>query len=51
LGHPVALALVRNGRAREGEDLVALSPLTGERVPVTLADPVFYDPQGARLRA
>jgi sarcosine oxidase subunit alpha len=51
LGHPVALALVRNGRARFGEDLVAFSPLTGERVAVTLTDPVFYDPQGARLRA
>jgi len=51
LGHPIALALVRDGRARLGEALVALSPLTGERVPVTLARPVFYDPEGARLRA
>jgi sarcosine oxidase subunit alpha len=51
LGRPIALALVRDGRARFGEGLVALSPLTGERVAVTLTDPVFYDPEGARLRA
>ena len=36
---------------RLGETLVALSPLTGERVAVTVAEPVFYDPEGARLRA
>jgi sarcosine oxidase subunit alpha len=51
LGKPVALALVRDGRARLGETLVALSPLTGERVPVTVSEPAFYDPEGARLRA
>jgi sarcosine oxidase subunit alpha len=51
LGQPIALALVRGGRARKGETLAALSPLTGERVAVTLTDPVFYDPEGAILRA
>jgi sarcosine oxidase subunit alpha len=51
LGQPIALALVRGGRARKGETLAALSPLTGERVAVTLTDPVFYDPEGVSLRA
>ncbi len=51
LNRPIALALVRDGRARLGQDLIALSPLTDERVAVTVAEPVFYDPEGARLRA
>jgi glycine cleavage system aminomethyltransferase T len=51
LGRPIALALVRDGGTRLGEDLIALSPLTDQRVVVTVADPVFYDPEGARLRA
>ena len=51
LGRPIALALVRDGRARLGQTLVAFSSLTDERVAVTVADPVFYDPEGLRLRA
>jgi sarcosine oxidase subunit alpha len=51
LAKPIALALVRDGRARLGQGLIAFSPLTGERVVVTVAEPVFYDPEGARLRA
>jgi sarcosine oxidase subunit alpha len=51
LGRPIALALVRDGRARLSQSLFALSPLTGERVAVTVSQPVFYDPEGARLRA
>ena len=51
LNRPIALALLRDGRTRLGETLVALSPLTGERVAVTVAEPVFYDPEGMRLRA
>jgi len=49
LGHPIALALVENGRARLGERLYAHSPLTRETVEVTLANPIFIDPEGERL--
>ncbi|WP_374103641.1 sarcosine oxidase subunit alpha family protein [Streptomyces sp. ISL-86] len=46
LGRTFALALVRGGRARIGERLYA--PVGGELVPVTVASPVLYDPEGAR---
>ena len=49
LGHPIALALVENGRNRIGERLYAHSPLTRETVEVTLAHPIFIDPEGERL--
>ncbi len=49
LGHPIALALVENGRNRIGERLYAHSPLTRETVEVTLANPIFIDPEGERL--
>ncbi|HQT86032.1 MAG: sarcosine oxidase subunit alpha [Acidiphilium sp. 37-64-53] len=47
LNRSIALAMVRNGRARIGETLHV--PLPGRSVAVTLTDPVFYDPEGARL--
>ncbi len=50
LGHPIALALVADGRRRLGQTLWAASPLTGEAVRVTLREPVFIDPHGKRLR-
>ncbi len=46
LGRTFALALVRSGRRRIGERLYA--PVGGELVPVTVADPVLYDPEGTR---
>jgi sarcosine oxidase subunit alpha len=49
LGHSVALALVRAGRARFGEKLYAASPLAGATVPVEIVAHTFYDPQGKRL--
>ena len=49
LGHPIALGLVENGRQRLGETLYAHSPLTRETVEVTLAHPIFIDPEGERL--
>ncbi|MAH85128.1 MAG: hypothetical protein CBB68_12850 [Rhodospirillaceae bacterium TMED8] len=51
LGHPVALALLENGRARHGETLVAHSPLTRQSVAVTITTPIFIDPAGDRLYA
>lgn len=47
VGRSIALALVAGGRARTGETLLA-SQTTGT-VPVQVVDPVFFDPEGARL--
>ncbi|MGV4981099.1 sarcosine oxidase subunit alpha family protein [Streptomyces sp. NRAIS3] len=46
LGRPFALALVKGGRDRIGERLYA--PVGDRLVPVTVASPVLYDPEGAR---
>ncbi len=46
LGHSIALALVRGGRARKGETIFAA--LKGRTLPCKIADPVFYDPEGSR---
>jgi sarcosine oxidase subunit alpha len=48
LGRSIALALVRGGRARHGEPLVA--PLPDRTVGVTIVDPRFHDPEGVSLR-
>jgi sarcosine oxidase subunit alpha len=47
LGRSIALALVSGGRARKGETLHV--PMPDRAIPVTVVDPVFVDPQGARL--
>ncbi|MFV2118735.1 glycine cleavage T C-terminal barrel domain-containing protein, partial [Streptomyces sp. Act-28] len=46
LGRTFALALIKGGRHRMGERLYA--PVGDRLVPVTVADPVLYDPEGAR---
>jgi sarcosine oxidase subunit alpha len=46
LGSHFGLALVAGGRARKGERLHA--PLGDRVITVTVVDPVFYDPGGAR---
>ncbi|MFF5955270.1 sarcosine oxidase subunit alpha family protein [Streptomyces luteogriseus] len=46
LGRTFALALVKGGRDRIGEQLYA--PVGDRLVPVTVASPVLYDPEGAR---
>jgi glycine cleavage system aminomethyltransferase T len=51
LDMPVGLALVSAGRARHGERLFAVSPLMRQRVEVEIRSPVFFDPEGERLRA
>lgn len=47
VGRPIALALVRGGRARMGGALAVAMPKG--LIPVTLVDPVFLDSEGARL--
>ena len=47
LGHPIALAVVRGGRARHGETVYV--PLEdGRNLRARVTGPVFYDPQGER---
>ncbi|MGW6912031.1 sarcosine oxidase subunit alpha family protein [Streptomyces sp. NPDC054940] len=46
LGRTFALALIKGGRERIGERLYA--PVGERLVPVTVAAPVLYDPEGAR---
>jgi sarcosine oxidase subunit alpha len=47
VGRPIAMGLVRGGRARIGETLAVAMP--GGAIPVTLVEPVFLDPEGTRL--
>jgi sarcosine oxidase subunit alpha len=46
LGQPFGLALVRAGRQRIGQTLLA--PVGDQLVEVTISDPVLYDPEGTR---
>jgi sarcosine oxidase subunit alpha len=47
LGRCVALALVKDGRARIGQRLFV--PLIDRMIAVTVSEPVFVDPEGTRL--
>jgi sarcosine oxidase subunit alpha len=47
LGHPIALAMVAGGRARQGQTLFV--PMPGGDIPVEVTSPVFYDREGMRL--
>ncbi|WP_019997093.1 sarcosine oxidase subunit alpha family protein [Aureimonas ureilytica] len=49
LGRSIALALVRNGRARIGETVDI--PMPGGRIPAVIVDPVFHDKANERLDA
>ncbi len=49
LGRPIALAMLRGGRARLGEKL-AIHDLE-KRGTATVVTPAFYDPEGKRLHA
>ena len=50
LGKNIALALVQGGLEREGQMLYAAHPLRGEHTPVRVVQPVFFDPEGERVR-
>jgi sarcosine oxidase subunit alpha len=47
LGRSIALALVKDGRARHGQTVHV--PLADRTPRAVIADPAFYDPEGARL--
>ncbi|MGY6696417.1 MAG: sarcosine oxidase subunit alpha family protein [Roseinatronobacter sp.] len=46
----LGLALVENGRARHGETLRLDDGLRGIRADVEICNPVFFDPDGGRMR-
>ena len=46
---PIALALLTGGTELWEQTLYAMSPLTGQTVPVQVVNPVFIDPKGERL--
>jgi methylglutamate dehydrogenase subunit C len=50
LGCWVALGLLSHGPERNGERLRAYDPVRGGDVEVEVCSPVFFDPEGARLR-
>jgi sarcosine oxidase subunit alpha len=49
VGSTIGLALVRNGAARHGEEIVVWNGLRGEITCGRLCAPVFVDPEGGRL--
>ncbi|ACP25207.1 sarcosine oxidase, alpha subunit [Sinorhizobium fredii NGR234] len=49
VGSTIALALVKHGASRHGEEVVVWSGLHGESIPARLCNPVFLDPQNERL--
>lgn len=50
LGHSIALALLARGPSRYGERVVVHDPVRGADVEAEVCNPVFVDPEGARLR-
>ena len=51
LGHWIGLGLLSRGADRMGEIVVAHDPVRGADQEVEVVDPVFVDPEGARLHA
>ncbi|KPU84133.1 sarcosine oxidase subunit alpha [Marinosulfonomonas sp. PRT-SC04] len=50
LGVPLALGLLQNGRARHGEVIRMVDHLRGVNTLCEVCDPVFFDPDGGRVR-
>ena len=50
LGHSIALALLAHGAQRHGECVVVHDPVRGHDVEAEICTPVFFDPEGVRLR-
>ena len=49
LGRSIALALLRSGHNRHGDELWAASPITNQSTHVKVGPTCFYDPQGTQL--
>jgi len=50
LSSPIALALLRRGEQRHGETIVVHDPIRCSTVPAIVCRPVFFDPEGLRVR-
>ncbi len=50
LGSVLALGFLRNGRARHGETVRVVDHLRDTETMVEVCDPVFFDPEGGRVR-
>ena len=50
LGHWIGLGFLKGGQKRIGERMRAHNPLLGDDVEVEVTNPVFYDPDGKRLK-
>ncbi len=50
LGQYLGLGFLKNGRARHGEIVRMVDHLRQAEVPCEVCDPVFFDPEGGRLR-
>lgn len=50
LGLPIALALLARGAERHGQRIIVHDPVRGADVEAEVCDPVFLDPEGARVR-
>ena len=50
LGHSIALGFLRNGRNRVGEHIRMVDHLRELEAELEVCDPVFFDPEGGRLR-
>jgi len=51
LGHHIALALLKRGRARHGEEIRVWDGLRDEEFPVIVCEPAFVDPENKKLHA
>ena len=51
LGHWIGLGVIARGRQRIGERVRAYDPVRNGDVEVEICNPVFFDPDGARLHA
>jgi sarcosine oxidase subunit alpha len=48
VGRPIALALIKGGRKCHGETVHV--PLENQVISAEVGEPVFFDPEGRRLR-
>ena len=46
----LGLGFLRNGRARHGEEVMMVDHLRNVTTCCTVCDPVFFDPEGGRVR-
>jgi methylglutamate dehydrogenase subunit C len=50
LDHSIALALLTNGPERHGERIIVHDPVRGGDVEAEICNPIFFDPEGVRVR-